>query len=374
MPLEVVSTGALESIERAQIDTQIATAKKYPRNILAVKQQMLSIATLDDETAAACFYTLPRGGKTIQGPSVRMAEIALSCFGNVKAATRILSVATGENPHAVVQAVVCDMEKNVTFSVEKRRRITAKKGRDGARRPVDDDDIQLAVNAGSAIAFRDAVFKVVPGALIKSCFDAARKVAVGDLKSLIARRSQVLDRLKKMGAIEDRIFAAIGVKKAEEIDLDKLEELIGIGTALKDGSLSLEDAFPAPGSAEPGDTPRPMFRPQPTTSTAKAPSTEPVAKPDETEPQADPATTPKPAADPTPPPAAAPVETPQSFLANVITTAGLTFDQFVAWASASGFLEGQPASFEEIDAKVASRLLKSRTGMLNAIRSAGGAR
>ena len=92
---EVIPAGAIAQIEQAQIDTQIATARRYPRNIAKVKAQMLAIATLDEETAAACSYALPRAGKVITGPSVRLAEIALSAFTNVRAATRILSVHTG---------------------------------------------------------------------------------------------------------------------------------------------------------------------------------------------------------------------------------------------------------------------------------------
>jgi hypothetical protein len=54
-PLEVVGNDALTAISRAEIDMQISTAKKYPRNIQRVKTAMLSIATMDQETAEACF-------------------------------------------------------------------------------------------------------------------------------------------------------------------------------------------------------------------------------------------------------------------------------------------------------------------------------
>ena len=90
--LEIIEPNATEAIERAAIDIQISTAKKYPRALSSVKSQMLSFATLDVETAAGCFFTLPprKGGdgKPIQGPSIRMAEIALSCFQNVRAGAR----------------------------------------------------------------------------------------------------------------------------------------------------------------------------------------------------------------------------------------------------------------------------------------------
>ncbi len=50
--VEVLAPGALELLERAQIDMQIATAKKYPRDIARVKKRMLDFATLDEDMAA----------------------------------------------------------------------------------------------------------------------------------------------------------------------------------------------------------------------------------------------------------------------------------------------------------------------------------
>lgn len=239
---QIVSHSALEAIERAQVDLQISTAKRFPRTLSKVKSDMLSFATLDEETASSCFYTLPRGGKTIQGPSVRLAEIAIACYGNLKAGSRIIeTVSNGENPHVVIQAVCHDLERNVSISIEKRRRIVGKKSKGGA---IDEDDINLAANAGSAIAFRDAVFKIVPLALIKPIYEAAKKVAVGDIKSLDKKRGQVLDRLKQMGAKEERILAVVGCRKVEDIGAEQLEVLIGLGTALKDGDTTLEEAFP----------------------------------------------------------------------------------------------------------------------------------
>lgn len=355
-PLELMPSGVVEAQERAQIDTQIATAKRYPRNVAQVRTKMLSIATLDEATAAACFYTLPRGGKTVQGPSVRLAEIAVSAYGNIRAATRILSVHTGENPHATVQAVCHDLEGNVFFSVEKRRRITTKKNRDGTRRPVDDDDIQLAVNAGSAIAFRDAVFKVVPGALVKPVLEQAMKVAVGDVKSLGKKRDQVLSRLKQMGVLEAQILSAVGVAKVEEIDADKLSELIGIGTALKDGNITLEEAFPPVAPA----VSKTVFRkPDPVVETTPTPAPEPSTPPPSVGDEA---------------PHAAPVEAQEHRdLFAIITGAGATFDTFLAWAIAEGYPGAADwTCIADVPVETAGKLAKAGKGLAAALK--GGAR
>jgi hypothetical protein len=235
-------TTAVAVLERAAIDMQIATAHQYPRTLSRVKADMLSFATLDEETAATCFYTLPRGNKVIQGPSVRLAEIAVSSYGNLRAGARVIeTVSEGPNPHVVVQAIAHDLEKNVAVTIEKRRRIVGKKKNAGK---IDEDDINLACNACAAISFRDAVFKVVPLALIKPVYEAAKKVAVGDVKSLAVKRTQVVERLKQMGATEERILAVLEVPKVEDIGMDHLEVLIGLGTALRDGEITLEHAFP----------------------------------------------------------------------------------------------------------------------------------
>ena len=110
----VTDTSAIMQMEKASIDIQIATARRYPRQLSLVKQKMLSFATLDEEIAAGCFYTLPgrKGGdgKPLQGPSVRLAEIALSCYQHLRAGSRIIS---DDGAFITAQGVVHDLENNV---------------------------------------------------------------------------------------------------------------------------------------------------------------------------------------------------------------------------------------------------------------------
>lgn len=240
----------VSSVERAQIDSQIATAQQYPKHqgkqLSKVKENMMSFATLDEETAASCFYTLPRGGKNIQGPGIRLAEIAVCCYGNIRNAARSLKVdADSDKPHVIVQAICHDLENNVAVSVEKRRRILPKKDyKTGQYKPIDDDDINLAVNSGIAIAFRDAAFKVIPLALVKPVYEKAKQVAIGDAKTLANKRAECIERLQKMGVPQENILATLECRKVEDIGLTELGILIGLGTAIKDGNTTIEDAFP----------------------------------------------------------------------------------------------------------------------------------
>ncbi|TXH59328.1 MAG: hypothetical protein E6Q97_00095 [Desulfurellales bacterium] len=255
--IEIVQPSALEAIQRAEVDIQIATAKRYPRQLSTVKKEMLSFATLDQETAESCFYSVPRGGKNVQGPSIRLAEIAISCYGNLRAGSRVIStVSTGDSPHVVLQSVCHDLEKNVAVTIEKRRRITKKRGKTA----VDEDDINLAVNAGSAIALRDAVFKIVPLALVKPVYEQARAVAIGDAKTLAQRRSKALETFAKMGVAEARILEMLEKKSVEDIGLAELETLTGLRNAIKDGETTIDDAFAAKSKADPEVSAKPTFR------------------------------------------------------------------------------------------------------------------
>lgn len=242
---KIVERSAMEAIERASIDIQISTAQQFPKHtpemMSRVKSQMITLATDDEETASSCMYSLPRGGRTIQGASIRMAEIAQKCYGSLRIQTQIVSVVeTGDTPHVIVRGMVHDLENNVAQSTEVRRRITKKKNKP----TVDEDDIQLAVAACSAIARRNAILSIIPNVFIRPVLDAARKVAIGNVKSLATKRQAVIERLNAMGATTDRILAVVGCLKVEDIGLENLETLIGLGTALKDGDTMLEDAFP----------------------------------------------------------------------------------------------------------------------------------
>ena len=261
--ISVQPVNAIEAISRAEIDRQIATAKQYPRSLARVKAEMIEMATLDEETAASCFYNLPRGGKNISGPSIRLAEIAFACYGNISSVTRVIeAVVDGAMPFVTVQSICKDLEKNNTVGWEKRRRIVGKKSKGGI---IDEDDIQLAANAGGAITFRDTIFKIVPPIIWKPVYEAARKVAIGDARTLVDRRQRAIEAFAKMGVPTERVLTSIERTKVEEITLEDLEALIGTFTAIKEGSVSIENAFPLPSlkSKEPKKVERPDFGKEP---------------------------------------------------------------------------------------------------------------
>jgi hypothetical protein len=230
------AAGAIESITRGEVDMQVSTAKRYPRSLQKFKQDALAMATLDAETAASCFYVLPRGGKNIEGPGVRLAEIVASCWGNLRCEARVV----GEDGSFITaQGTAWDMERNVLVRMETQRRITDKNGR-----TFNDDMKVVTGNAAASIAFRNAVFKVVPSSFTRAIYEAARQVAVGDARTLSDRREKVVQWFNKAGITTTRILAMLGKPGIEDVDLADLTTLTGVHTAIQEGSATLDDAFP----------------------------------------------------------------------------------------------------------------------------------
>lgn len=276
----------IEQQTRGEVDIQIATAKKYPRSIKAFRAKALEYATMDEDTAASCFYSLPRGGKPIEGPSVRLAEIVAAAYGHMRVASRIISE---DDRFVVAQAYAWDLENNVAVGFEVRRRITDRRGH-----KYNDDMIGVTANAAASIALRNAILKVVPMALVRPIYIKAREVAVGDAKTLSARRSEMAAYFSKMGVTEERLFAAIDRAGIEDITLDDLATLKGLATAIRDGDTTVDQAFPEIKKEQKDDAPRSKAEqmaqqvagsaPEPAKPSAPAaPVSEPAQEPKHTE-------------------------------------------------------------------------------------------
>jgi hypothetical protein len=235
-----LSMGAesLQAAIKAEIDVQIATAKAYPRNIHAFRQTALALATLDDRVAGDCFYRLPRGGKTLEGPSIRMAEIVASAWGNLRTVARIVSI---DKERLVAQATTHDLETNNAVTLEVHRRITDKSGR-----RFSEDMIAVTANAATSIAIRNAIFRVVPFAHVKPIIDQAKTVSLGKGKSFAEQREAALKHWRGQGITDERLCAALMIAGVEDLTLDDLLTLRGWYTAIKDGDTTLEECFPPP--------------------------------------------------------------------------------------------------------------------------------
>lgn len=234
---EAVDASLAVGLSRAEIDTQIATARRYPRQISRVAQSILSLATLDEETAEESMYALPRGGKPIQGPSIRFAEIVKTSYGNCRAAARVVHVDRVEKV-VIAEGVFHDLETNTATRAEVRRRICDKYGK-----LYKDDMIIVTGNAACSIALRNAILGGVPKALWRKAYDAVQHTIAGDVKTLAETRDRAIKALANFGVTPEQVFTALGVAGIEDITIQHVPTLRGMFATLKNGEATVEEMF-----------------------------------------------------------------------------------------------------------------------------------
>ena len=236
--------GPLELQTRGEVDVQIATAKRYPRSVRTFIERATEMAILDEDTAASCFYALPRGGKSIEGPSARLAEICASAWGHMRIQARVISE---DDRFIMARGEAWDVQNNVAIGYEVRRRITDKNNQ-----KYTDDMVGVTANAASSIALRNAIFKIIPSAFWRPIYLKCRQVAIGKAETLATKRAKMLEYFQKMGVPATRVFALLGVRGLEDVTLEHMGTLHGLATAIKEGDTSVDEAFPvAPSEVQP---------------------------------------------------------------------------------------------------------------------------
>ena len=76
-------------------------------------------------------------------------------------------------------------------------------------------------------------------------FEAAKKVAIGNAKTLNDRRNKALETFAKMGVSQNRVLQMLNKQDIEDIGLKDIEQLIGIHTAIREGTTTIDEQFPA---------------------------------------------------------------------------------------------------------------------------------
>ena len=229
----------MDAIEKANVDVQVSTAKQFPRNVTRAIQNSIVMATIDPDTAQMMRYALPRGGKPITGPSVHLAKLIVSNWGNMRAEAKVVQITDSQ----VVSRGTCwDLENNVATAIEVRRNI---KNKNGQR--FSDDMITVVGNAANSIAFRNAVFSVIPKAVTDKVYKAAQECITGDLSDeakLLQKRTNCLKFFNdEYGITEEEVIKLCGKQTVNQIKAEEIALMLGIYQSLKDGDTSVEEVM-----------------------------------------------------------------------------------------------------------------------------------
>ncbi|ELT47051.1 hypothetical protein [Brucella intermedia] len=244
----------LSLIVRAEIDAQIVTAKQFPRSIQKVIGNITTLATLDEETAAEMLYALVRKkkqrsknaqandeeNKPIEGPSIRLAEIAAQQWGNCRIEARVINVNRTEK-YVEAEGIFLDLETNMASKATVRRRISTSQGY-----LFSEDMINTTSNAASAIAKRNAILAGIPRGVYRKAYLEARKIVAGTAETLSANREKAIKAFATYGVVPEQIFDVLGVEGEREIKTDHIATLRAMFMTLKNGEATVEEMFGKP--------------------------------------------------------------------------------------------------------------------------------
>ena len=242
-PIDAIEAApsTLAIITQSEYAAMVATAnlRGNKRSVEEFSKKLMLYAKHSQAVALGMFYSLPRAGKQIVGPSVRFAEIVAPCWKNNSTGSRII----GETDQTVTaQGVFLDYEANMRNVKEIPRRITSSDGR-----KFNSDMILTTSKAALSIAYREAILKGgVPQALWTPAYEEAKLTAVGKAMSHAARIDAAMEYLTKLGVTEWMIMNAVGCKSPKEMETDHLVTLKVMCEEIKRGDRTIEQVFGSP--------------------------------------------------------------------------------------------------------------------------------
>lgn len=234
---EVATSRATQEVQGA-----IMMARRFPRDAYAAHNRIMQACKRRKLAEDAC-YAYPRGGQTVTGPSIRLAEVLAQSWGNLDFGIIELEQRNGESE---VMAYAWDLETNVrqtkVFQVQHLRR-----SRGENKRLVDPRDIYEMVANQGARRLRACILGVIPGDVVDDAVSACEKtLAGGDGKPIADRIKAMVEKFSEHGVTTEMLEERLGHKLAATTETE-LVNLRKIWTSLTDGMSARWDWFDAPG-------------------------------------------------------------------------------------------------------------------------------
>lgn len=234
----------------AQVRTMMAIAR--PRDLDVVRERMLKDAARPTFAEAAT-YSLPRGGKSITGPTIRFAESALRAYGNVTIDTVVLHEDEKERS---LELVIVDLESNMTFRegfvvpkvIERRnlpprvnqediigKRVNAE-GQTLYLLKASDADVRMMGGAVASRVMRNLALRIIPGDLIEEAQQRCKETRNrGDASDPAAARKRIADAFAGQGVSVGELKEYLG-HPLDSCSPAELETLRGLFGAIRDGT------------------------------------------------------------------------------------------------------------------------------------------
>lgn len=234
-------TEMMISRQAQEVQGAIVMAKKFPRDEYDAMERIKRTcqrATLAEQA----IYSYPRGGQTVIGPSIRLAEALAQNWGNIDYGVIELEQKNGASE---MMAYAWDLESNTRvtkiFTVEHKR--DTKKG---TYQLTDSRDIYEATANFGARRMRACILGVIPGDVVDMAVGECKEtVKKGIGKEPINERvTKLINAFKAEFKITREQIEKYAERNCADFGEDEFINLKGVYKALKDGQAKAEDYFP----------------------------------------------------------------------------------------------------------------------------------
>ena len=235
----------------AEAQSKLFIAKQFPRDESEAMNKMKR-ACSRMSLATKAFYSFPRGGQTVTGPTIRFAEELARCWGNIDYGIKELSQDDGKSE---LQAYAWDLETN-TQSVQNFTNPHKREKNDRKTHQVVMEDLTsqrdiYENNANMATRrLRARILAVLPAWFVDDAILACQATLKGDGKaSFEERKTNLITEFDRLG-VDAATLKRYLKHDAMDMDTDEFIHLIGVFNSIKTGERKAKEWFD-PDSATP---------------------------------------------------------------------------------------------------------------------------
>lgn len=250
-PVHETAVAAAASQAKAQVEARYLMALQRPRDMDDVRVRILNECKRP-RFAEAAIYAKPVGGTRIEGPSIRFAEAALRCLGNVDVQTPTLYE---DDEKRIVRVMVTELEANTTYSsdITIQKTVERRKVREGQQvlgtrtntkgdtvyivRATEDELLNKTLAAVSK-AIRNNGLRILPGDILEEAMELCERTRRDrDAKDPEEARKRIVDAFAGLGVKPADLAAYLGhdVASCSPAELDDLRKVFA---AVKDGETT----------------------------------------------------------------------------------------------------------------------------------------
>ena len=224
----------------AEAQGKLVIAKRFPRDEVAAFAKAME-ACQRPAMAEKAFYSFPRGGPKVEGPTIRFAEELARCWGNIDYGIKELSQDYGKSE---MQAYAWDLETNAqsvqNFTNPHQREVGKKMQTLTSQRDIYENNANMATRR-----LRSRILAILPSWFVEECIAECKRTIAGNNDTpLIDRVKKMVLQFAKLGVTQEQIEARLK-HKVDTMTIDDFTDYIGIYNAIKNGESKVADWFEA---------------------------------------------------------------------------------------------------------------------------------